>query len=310
MFRLFIDEPATIYETKIQNEFMYSEEYISSLELSEEEIAIAKAWREKILLEQDFQFGRNLKQVNKFFVNLGKIAKGEAIVVCHKQSYYSKPGDYIINNCDVIDPESYRGTMPIVVYDNYRPVSFEVLQLSKEIVIAPDKSYLGSYYAEGGDYPVDVYKSLENGFYCHSNFYTAWNNSQVWGKSLDRELKVPRIFIKTGSEELFEEDNRAIEEEKRVKRDYFLGVMKAAQYAFGVSWAGAKSLLDEVGSVKGLATLVDVALLDLSQKDLGILSKKRSNLALDNFFQKRPGLHYPDAKLDYITYAAAKLLEM
>lgn len=308
MFRLFMDSPASIYETEIQKEFLYSEEYIYSLDLSEEEIIIAKAWREKILSEQDFQFGRNLQQVNKFFVNLGKIAKGETIVVCHKQSYYSRPEDYIISNCDVTDPESYRGTMPLVAYDNYRPVSFEVLQLSKEVEIAPDKVYLGSYYSEG--YPVDVYKSLEDGIYCHSNFYTSWNNSQVWGKSLDRGLKVPRFFIENGSEELFEEDNRAIEEEKRVKREYFLGVMKAAQYAFGISWDGAKSLLDEIGTVKGLATLVDVYLMDLSNKDLDILSKKRSNLALENFFKKRPWLNYPDAKLADITIAAEKLLEM
>lgn len=291
---------------QISADFMYSQEYISSLGLNKEEFSIAKAWREKIMVEA--MNGVALYRYKTIFEKIVEICKEQAVVTCHKQSYYSRPGDYIISNSDVIDSNSYRGTLPLIEFDQYRPTSFEVYNISKEVEVAPDKCYLGSYNSQG--YPVDVYKSLEEGLYCHSNIYTSWNNSQVWGKFLDRGLKVPRFYIEDGSEEPFAEDNLFIQEEKRVKREYFLNIMKAAQYAFGVSWAGAKSLLDEVGTVQRLATLVDVELLELSKKELEILSKKQSNLALDNFFNKRPDIRYPNAKLADITIAAEMLLKM
>lgn len=225
-------------------------EYLNSLGLSEEEMISAKAWREKVMSEA--LNGIPLHKYKFIFEEMVDICKEKAIVVCHKEAYYSHPGDYIIRNNDIIDPESYNGTLPLRVSDQYRPTSFRVLNISKELEVAKDKFYLGSYYTQG--YPVDVYKSLEDGIYCHSNIYTSWNNSQVWGKSLDRGLKVPRFCIETGSEDIFEEDNAAMMEEKRIKRDYFLNTMKAAQNTFEISWADAKFLLDELGSVTGLAT--------------------------------------------------------
>lgn len=139
--------------------------------------------------------------------------------------------------------------------------------------------------------------------------YTAWWNSQEWSKSLDRALKVPRFFIETGSEEPFKEDNDIMEHEKVVKKDFFLDTMKMAQYAFSVNWAGAKSLLEKAGTVRGLASLVEIKLLDLEIEELEILSKKCSNLALENFFKKRK-MNLSNDSLADITIAAEKLLNM
>ncbi len=281
----------------------FSIDYLKSLGLDETDLSIAECWRNKVL--QELISNNNcINDYRAIFEKMADIINRKAIVVCHKKAYYdSPPQDYIVGNLEVFfDIES-----KLIEPDSFNEISFEVFKISKSVEIGFGNFYIGSYYTDSG-YVVDVYWNSKF-FSIKSNISVHKGNSLKWERSLDNSLKTPRFFIEDPAKDIFEIDNISAKESKSIRRKYYLEQMNAAQLAFGLNFYDAKSLLEEVGSVKNLALLIDLKLLYLRQEELEILANKKSNKALDKFFSCRL-LEKPYAKLANITKMADFLLAM
>lgn len=115
-------------------------------------------------------------------------------------------------------------------------------------------------------------------------------------------------FIETGCELIFDRRNLAFLEEEH-KDSYLFNQIKDVKNIFDLSWDKTMGLIEEIGIEKGLSIILDLKAMNLTEQDLKKLSKKKSNLELDDFFEKR-SLEKPNAKLFEITNAATKFLEI
>lgn len=112
---------------QIEENYIYSEEYIFSLGLNQEELTFAKAWREKIMAEA--MMGIPLSKYSAIFEKLADTCKEKAVVVCHSVEQYVKNLDYIINNRDVVSSDYRIKVFPLLFPNHFSPISFEVYTL-------------------------------------------------------------------------------------------------------------------------------------------------------------------------------------
>ncbi len=294
---------------QIEENYIYSEEYIFSLGLNQEELTFAKAWREKIMVEA--MMGIPLSKYSAIFEKMANICKEKAVVVCHSVMQYVKNLDYIINNRDVVSSDYHVKGFPLLFPNHFSPISFEVYNLSKEVEIEPGLVYIGSY--NFGINIMVVVNELGKGFKIYhkpwaeviSYINTFYGDKYMMNKFF---IKNNEFFIETGCELIFDKQNLNFLEEEH-KDVYLFNQIKDVKNVFDLTWNKIKELIEEIGIEKGLSIILDLKSMNLTEQELQQLSKKNSDLELDNFFEKR-GLEKPKAKLSEITNATIKFLEI
>lgn len=239
--------------------------------------------------------------------NLVPLAKGESVIVTHKNSSYSRPEDRLLSLSKIKDGYGRFATSGLHwdhAWGN-RDTKPDVFSLQGRKEIFKDgRSYLGSYWKEG--YSIDMMQDQNGRTYIIRNIYENWANSQIFNGIIDVHLPVDRFDISTGEEGSFKEYNEQVHAKKLEKRNFYRGVMEQAKEQFGLSEEQANSLLDFAGTVSALSLATDFERNGLSTNQALAMLKKTSHRGMEKVLSQT-GMEYPTYNFDIIQKAAETL---
>lgn len=282
---------------------------IESADLTAEQQEIALSVIKKIeeeLMDDQYLELSNYRQIIE---NLVSIAKGESIIVTHKNAYYSRPEDELILVSDFKEDSDSITLATSGEHCDYawgtRRTENDVFSLQgKKVNFKDGRSYLGSYWKQG--YSIDM--MMDEGIpYIKRNVYENWRNSQEHEGIIDESLPVDRFDISTGEEGSFKEYNDEVHQKKSAKRNFYINVMEETKKQFGLSSKQVKQILDYAGAVTVLNLATDFDRKGLSIEQAVIMSRKTSHRGMEKVLSET-GIDYPEYKFDIIQKAVRTLI--
>lgn len=280
---------------------------VKKAELTEEQKENAQLIIDKIEQELAKDKYLELTDYTPIIENLVSIAKGESVIITHKNSSYSRPEDRLISLSDINEGYGRFATSGLH-WDHAwgkRDTKPDVFSLQGRKEIFKDgRSYLGSYWKEG--YSIDMMQDKNGKPYINRNIYESWANSQVFKSIIDENLPVDRFDISTGEEGNFKKYNDQVHKKKLEKRNFYRGVIEQAKEQFEVSEEQAKSLLNFAGTVSALSLAIDFERNGLSTDQALAMLKKTSHRGMEKVLSQT-GMEYPTYNFDIIQRAAETL---